>query len=93
LKLDLGVKAMAKKVKTKKSGRRSTTSVSAINEVPEKGFNVTVGNVPVDFKQIVPSPPSTFTPVTGKKYSIEIITDRSIGDRIPTPNYVSWVAD
>jgi hypothetical protein len=52
--------------------RKVLWKIEAAQDVPAKGFAVTVGEVPAGFRQTVPPPPEKFSPSRGEIYWIRI---------------------
>ena len=48
--------------------------IKAISDIPVSDFQVTVGNVPEGFEQLIPEPPEKFVPIAGRQYTIYIHT-------------------
>jgi hypothetical protein len=60
--------------------------IKAIEPVLAENFKVTVGEVPIGFKQLVPENREPFRPIAGRKYVVKIKTTNSGAD------YCSWWA-
>jgi hypothetical protein len=67
--------------------------VVAASQVRAKGFELVVGQVPEDFRQVFPPPPETFKPVRGRWYIVTVtLSDPKAGyTRVTQPK--SWIAE
>jgi hypothetical protein len=64
--------------------------IEAIREIPVKGFEVTVGDIPIGFKQTVPSSEIQYIPNSGIEYVIVV----EANFKPPAWGFrESWIAD
>ena len=69
--------------------------VVAVSQVRAKGFELVVGQVPEDFRQVFPPPPETFKPVPGRWYivAVTLIEPKAGYSYSWVPEPKSWIAE